>query len=107
LKAGILLVLVLATIALVVSLGTIGSPRTVALDFLPKAMKAVPLTYVTATLSMLLSIVGLTFLGRSWERDSLSAAFIERTKIWAVFVLLISILPGIIFLSVLFQELRR
>lgn len=98
---------VLATAALAVSLTTIGSPRTITLGFLPKTMTVVPLTYLAATVSLILTLVSLTLLGRGWERDALPEKFVDWNKIWAVVTLLVSCLPAMIFLSVVFQEWRR
>lgn len=98
---------VLATAALVVSLTTIGSPRTISLGFLPKTITAVPLTYLAATISLILTLASLTILGRGWERDTFPEKFVDWNKVWAVVTLLVSCLPAMIFLSVVFQEWRR
>jgi hypothetical protein len=90
-----------------VSLTTIGSLRTITLGFLPKTMTTVPLTYLAATVSLIFTLVSLTLLGRGWERDTLPQKFVDWNKMWAVVTLLVSCLPAMIFLSVVFQEWRR
>ncbi len=70
-------------------------------------MTTVPLTYLAATVTLILTLVSLTLLGRGWERDALSEKFVGWNKVWAVVTLLVSCLPAMIFLSVVFQEWRR
>ena len=105
-KQAILIFLALATLTGVASCATVASTSTVTVGFLPKDVTHVPLTYFFGTLSLFFSLVSLTLLGRSWERDALPEKFIDAGKYWAMILLLLASLPAMIFLSVVFQEIK-
>jgi hypothetical protein len=56
---------------------------------------------------MILSIVGLALLGRSWERDELPMPLVEKMKFWAVGTLLASSLSAMMFFTFLIEEIKR
>lgn len=106
-KTAIAVITALSVLAAVASCATVASKGGVALGFLPKEMGPVPYTYFFGTLAMIFSIVTLTLLGRSWERDALPDRFIDAAKACAMIALLASSLPAMIFMSVLIQEIRK
>jgi hypothetical protein len=107
-KAAILLFLAVSGVLNVFSYVTIGSADTIAVSFLPETMAGgVPATYFYGTIAAAFCVVGLALIGRSWERDSLPAKFIGWTKVVALVELSASLLPAMIFLGVLIEEIQR
>ncbi len=106
-KAAIVFFLLVSGVLNVVSYVTVGSTETIAVSFLPEQMTEVPLTFFYGTIAALICILGLVLISRCWERDSLSERFIGWTKAVALAELSLSLLPAMIFLGVLVQEIQR
>ena len=105
-KLPILFFLTCAGVLNALSCFTVGSEKTVQVSFLPETMTLVPQTYFFGTIAAIFCVLGLVLISRGWERDSLPSRFIAVTKGVVLAELSLALLPTMIFIGVLVQEIR-